>query len=62
MRWPVSHDLIAGSSVELIEVTYFFKLTAAESRAQVFQKPAKIQSYAFRLGQIYNINVYGKQN
>ena len=26
-RWPVSHDCIAGSSVQVIEVACFFKLS-----------------------------------
>ena len=43
IRWPVSHDYIAGSGVQPIEVTYFLKLTADHvmvfsiwSRARVF--------------------------
>jgi len=28
IRWPVSRDHIAGSSLELIKVTYFLNLTA----------------------------------
>ena len=27
IRWPVSHDRIADSGLELIEVTYFLKFT-----------------------------------
>ena len=28
IRWPVSRDRIAGSSLQLIEAEYFLKLTA----------------------------------
>ena len=28
IRWPVSTDCIAGSSIQLIEVTSFLKLSA----------------------------------
>ena len=27
IRWPVSHDCITGSSIQLIKVTYFLKLS-----------------------------------
>ena len=55
--WPVSHDCIAGSSRQLIEVTYFLKLFAG------FQLIAgsgffKVESggiqFAFCLGQKFN--------
>ena len=31
IRWPVSRDHIEGSNLELIEVTWFFKLTAHQT-------------------------------
>ena len=47
--WPVSHDHIIGSGVELMEVTYFLKMTAdrvmvnipLDRGLKLFHKPAK---------------------
>ena len=55
-RWPVSHDSMAGSGMQLIELTYLLKLSADKillfnwSRAQV---------HSFRV-EFSLLSVYGK--
>ena len=41
IRWPVSHNCIAGSILELNEVTYFLKITAD----QVLVKDRRLKYY-----------------
>ena len=57
IRWPVSQDCIAGSSVQLIEVMCFFKLSADQLLVFIDRTPRFIIKMPTSKGVTYTLAV-----